>query len=99
MELSRVIIGPVTTEKSERLKAADKRVVTLQVAPKATKVEVQQALRQFYDVDTASIRTMRVPRKVRLIGRSREMEKRQHYKKVMVTLTSDSKPLDLTSMK
>lgn len=98
MELSQVIIGPVVTEKSERQKAADKRVVTLQVALKATKVDVKNALRKFYDVDATDVRVMRVPRKTRRIGRNQEMEKRHHYKKVMVTLAAKSKALDLTAI-
>lgn len=97
MELSQVIIGPIVTEKSERMKAADKRVVTLQVAPKATKIDVKNALRKFYDVDATDVRVMRVPRKTRRIGRNQEMEKRHHYKKVMVTLHAKSKALDLTA--
>ena len=51
MDLTRVIIGPITTEKSERLKAKDNRVVTLRVSPDATKIDVKSALKRFYDVD------------------------------------------------
>ena len=98
MELSRVIIGPIVTEKSERMKTADKRVVTLRVATQATKIDVKSALKKFYDVDAADVRVMRVPKKVRRIGRSKQMEKRQHFKKVMVTLAAKSKALDLTAI-
>lgn len=98
MELSRVIVAPIVTEKSERMKAADKRVVTLKVATKATKIDVKSALKKFYDVDAAEVRVMRVPRKTRRVGRNKEMEKRHHYKKVMVTLAAKSKALDLTAI-
>ena len=99
MDLANVILGPIVTEKSERVKANDKRVMTIKVAPKATKVDVKNALKRFYDVDATSVRVMRVPRKVRTVGRGRVMEKRHPYKKVMVTLDAKSKALDLTAFK
>ena len=58
MDLSRIIIGPVTTEKSERQKVH--RTYTLTVHPAATKVDVQNALKRQYDVDVASVRLIRV---------------------------------------
>lgn len=96
MDLSRVIIGPVVTEKSERLKATD-RTYTLQVAPNATKIEVRQALKTFYDVDATSIRVLRTRPKVRLVGRGTAMEKRHAMKKMLVKLSKDSKTLDLAA--
>jgi large subunit ribosomal protein L23 len=103
MDLSHVIIGPVVTEKAERLKAATNkkgatsRVHTLWVSMDATKIEVKKALRRFFDVDAASVRALRVRPKTRLIGRGVEMQKRHAGKKVMVTLAPDSKNLDLAA--
>jgi len=95
MELSRVLIGAVVTEKAERAKLA--KSYTLTVAADATKIDVKNALKRFYDIDVVSIRVMRTPKKTRLIGRGSEMVKRRPTKKAIVTLGAKSKPLDLAS--
>ena len=66
MELSRVIIGPVVTEKAERQKVA--ATYTLNVHPAATKIDITRALKSFYDVDVASVRVHRIRPKVRAPG-------------------------------
>jgi large subunit ribosomal protein L23 len=96
MDLSRVILGTIVTEKAERLKAAGK-TYTLKVATAATKVDVQKALKEFYDIDVRSVRVLRTRAKHRLLGQGKVMEKRHAMKKVMVTLAKDSKPLDLAA--
>lgn len=98
MELSRVIVGPVVTEKAERLKGAD-RTYTIRVAPDATKVDAISALKKYYDVDVVSVRVMRTPSKKRIIGRGKVMVKRKPTKKMMVTLAPKSKPLDIANFK
>jgi large subunit ribosomal protein L23 len=97
MELTHVILGPVVTEKAERQKSA--RTYSLAVAAGATKVDVTKALEKFYDVEVKSIRVMRVRAKSRPFGGNRNLEKRHAMKKMLVTLTSDSKALDLASFK
>ncbi|MDD5103556.1 MAG: 50S ribosomal protein L23 [Candidatus Peribacteraceae bacterium] len=99
MHYSRQILGPVVTEKSERLKAADRHVYTLWVDKSATKVDVKSALEHFYDIDVASVRVMRTLSKRRSFGAAQTMVKRAAMKKVMVTLKPKSKPLDLVSFK
>ncbi len=97
MDLSRVILGPVVTEKAERLKAdATHRTYTLRVVPEATKIDVTNAIKRFYDLEVESVRVLHTRPKVRQIGKG-TMEKRHRTKKVMVTLVSGSKPLDLTA--
>lgn len=96
MDLSRVILGPVVTEKAERLKA-ERKTYTIRVAPAATKIEVQKALKEFYDIDIVRIRVIRTRGKMRILGQGKVMEKRHPTKKMMVTLTSGSKALDLTA--
>lgn len=101
MELSRVILGPVVTEKAERLKAPAKglRTVTLRVAQHATKIEIKQALKRFYDVEVAGVRVMRVRAKSRPFGRGQILEKRHPFRKALVTLRKESKTLDIASFR
>jgi len=98
MDLSRVILGPIVTEKSETQKVVA-RTHTLRVAPQATKVDIKSALKRFYDVDVSNVRVMRVPSKIREVYRRGVMQKRHPFKKVMVTLAPKSKALDLASFK
>lgn len=93
MELTSVILGPVVTEKAEASKAS--RVYVLRVHPHATKVDVKNALRRYYDVDVASVRALRTVPKSRLTAKG-PMEKRHRSKRMMVRLASKSKPLDLS---
>lgn len=97
MELSRVILGPVVTEKAERLKAQN--TYTLRVAGQATKIDVKNALRKYYDVDVAVVRVLNTVPKRRLIGAGVVMEKRHRNKHMIVRLAKKSKPLDLAAFK
>lgn len=97
MDISRIILGPVVTEKAERMKAD--RSYTLKVHNNATKIDVQAALKKFYNVDVASIRVMRTPKKTRSLGAGKVMLKRQGTKRMMVTLTEKSSALDFSKFK
>jgi large subunit ribosomal protein L23 len=96
MDLTSVIYGPIVTEKGERLKAGQ-RTYTLKIAPTATKVDVKNALKKFYDVEVSSVRVIKVWPKTRLFGKGVLMEKRHGYKKALVTLSKNSKALDLSA--
>lgn len=98
MELSQVVVGPVVTEKAERQKAVS-RTYTIRVAPRATKIDVSNALTKYYDVEVTSVRVMRMPSKTRAVGRGKVITKRKPFKKVMVTLSKKSKPLDIANFK
>lgn len=95
MDLTRVILGEVVTEKAERLKSA--KVHTLRVHASATKVDVGNALRRYFGVDPLSIRILHVRPKTRLVNRGRTIEKRHASKRALVTLAPKSKSLDLTA--
>ena len=97
MELSNVIIGQIVTEKAESQKGAN--MYTLNVAPKATKVDIKNALRKYYDVDVLKVRIIRTRPKSRKYGRGNSMEKRHRSKKAMVTISQKSKALDLVTFK
>lgn len=95
MHLSSVIIGPVVTEKAERLKLLGTHVI--RVLPNATKIDVKNALRKYYDVEVASVRVLRTVPKTRMLGQGKSMEKRHRQKRMIVTLAKKSKPLDLAN--
>jgi large subunit ribosomal protein L23 len=98
MDLTRVIIGPVVTEKAERLKAGDDvHTYTLRVAPTATKIDIKNALKAFYNVEVVKVRIMRTQPKTRLMPMGGTMEKRHAFRKALVTLAKKSKPLDLAA--
>src|SRR5438874_1391692 len=100
MDLTHVIIGPVVTEKSERLKAGvtgksgkTTHTYTLQVHHGATKVDIGRALEKFYDIKVRKVRILWVRPKVRQLGAGGVMEKRHLSKRALVTLTESSKAL------
>lgn len=97
MELSHVIIGSIVTEKAERQKTEGDHTYTLRVAPTATKIEIKKALEQFFNVEVASVRVMKVQPKTRSLGEGKSMEKRHAFRKAFVTLRADSKALDLAN--
>lgn len=98
MDLTRVILGPVVTEKAEALKIGAHRIYTLRVDQNATKVDVRNALQKYFQVEVDSVRVMRTRPKSRTLGAG-SMEKRHRSKKMLVTLAKDSAALDLASFK
>lgn len=97
MQLSSVILGPVVTEKAELSK--QENVYVIRVHPHATKIDVKNALRTFYDVDVASVRVLNTRPKTRIIGTGKVMEKRHRSKRMIVRLGKKSKSLDLSTFK
>jgi large subunit ribosomal protein L23 len=97
MDLSRVIVGQIVTEKTERLKG--ERAYTVQVSPDATKIDIDRALRTHFGVEPTSVRVMRVRPKTRAVGPNKVFTKRHRSKKAVVTLSKDSKPLDIATFK
>ena len=97
MELSRVILGPLTTEKTELQKTM--RVYSVRVDKAATKVDIKNALEAFYDVEVTSVRIQRTGSKKRQLGAGRVIVKRHPMKKALITLSQKSKALDLTKFK
>jgi ribosomal protein L23 len=95
MDSTRIILGPVLTEKSERLKGDS--TYTLRVHPQATKVDIFTALRKHFGVDVQSVRIQNVHSKWRR-GRAQVwIRKRDPVKLARVTLKPKSKALDLAN--
>ena len=95
MQLYQIIIGSSVTEKSVRLQESNQHVFW--VHQDATKIDVMNAIRALYGVAPTAVRMMRTPKKVRMVGRNREVTKRRARKKAIVTLP-EGKSIELISV-
>lgn len=86
-----IIRRPVITEASTEM--MEERKYVFEVDPRANKVEVKKAVETIFGVKVEKVNTMRVPGKVKRYGRytGRTPER----KKAIVTLTEDSKPIEI----
>ena len=84
-----VIIRPLLTEKSYA-GVADKKY-TFVVAKKANKTEIKLAVEKLFDVQVESVNTANVRGKLKRMGRSEGYT--PSYKKAIVQLKADSKPI------
>ena len=86
-----IILTPVITEKSTSEIAEGK--YTFKVAKTATKTEIKEAVEKLFDVRVVAVNTANYDGKLRrqryAIGRT------PSYKKAVVTLTPDSKEIEL----
>ncbi len=78
-----VILRPVVTEKSTVARELS-NIVTLAVNPNANKQQIKHAVEQIWKVDVLDVRTIRMPRKSRRVGRF--VGRKPEWKKAMVTL-------------
>lgn len=83
MKLHEVIRRPVVTERST-IEREEGNAVTLAVDPRATKPEIKRAVEELFDVDVEAVRTLRMPRKTRRVGRTRG--RKPEWKKARVVL-------------
>ena len=87
-----IIRYPVITEQSMD-GVADKKYV-FKVAVDANKTEIKAAIEEIFGVKVAKVNTLRQQGKVKRTGRYPEGP-RAEYKKAVVTLTADSKTIEL----
>ena len=85
-----IIIAPLITEKSMSGVAGKK--YTFKVDPDATKYEIADAVKELFKVDVAKVNTVNVRGKLKRMGRYEG--KTASYKKAIVTLKADSKPIE-----
>jgi large subunit ribosomal protein L23 len=78
-----VIVRPLMTEKSTRLKD-EHNTVTFQVVPDANKVEIRRAVETVFNVRVADVRTASYEGKLKRMGRYQG--RRAGWKKAIVTL-------------
>ena len=86
-----VIIRPIITENSMDM-AADKKYV-FKVAKDCNKTEVRKAIEEIFGVDLAKVNIMNVSGKRKRLGRT--IGTTSSFKKAIVTLTPDSKEIEL----
>ncbi len=86
-----VIIRPIITESSMDM-AADKKYA-FKVAKDANKTEVRKAIEEIFGVDVAKVNIMNVSGKRKRLGRT--FGTTSSYKKAVVTLTPDSKEIEI----
>ena len=82
-----VLKSPQITEKATNL-AGDNQYL-FKVFPRATKQEIKKAVEGVYGVGVSRVRTVKVPKKQRRLGRS--VGWRKAYKKAIVTLKEGQK--------
>ena len=87
-EPRQVVVRPLMTEKSMRLKG-ERNIVTFQVVPDANKVEIRQAVEAIFNVKVRAVRTATVEGKLKRMGR--HQGRRPSWKKAVVTLAPGHK--------
>lgn len=88
-----VIVAPHITEKATL--ASEHNAVVFKVANDATKPQIKAAVEALFDVKVKSVNTLTQKGKTkRWKGKP---YRRSDVKKAIVTLTADSKPIDVTS--
>ena len=83
MNVYQVIRRPLVTEKSN-IGREETNIVTLAVDPRANKHEIGRAVEQLFNVDVLEVRTMRMPRKSRRVGKY--AGRKTEWKKALVRL-------------
>ena len=86
-----IIIRPIITEKS--MIGATQKKYTFEVAKNAGKIEIAQAVEKLFKVKVAKVNTLHVRGQYRRQGRSEGYTR--SWKKAVVTLTADSKNIEI----
>ena len=87
-EARQVVVRPLMTEKSMRLKE-EHNTVTFQVVLDANKVEIRQAVEAIFNVKVSAVRTSTMEGKLKRMGR--HQGRRPSWKKAVVTLAPGHK--------
>lgn len=91
MQAQEVIIRPLVTEKSTRLKEAS-NTVCFEVHPAANKIEIKRAVEQVFQVKVDSVRVANRTGKMKRMGRY--TGQRKDWKKAFVRLAKGQKPIE-----
>jgi Ribosomal protein L23 len=85
-----LIKRPVITERTSEF--MEQRKYVFEVDLKANKTEIKQAIEQIFKVKVTGVNTLRMPAKPKRYGRHSGYT--SEWKKAIVTLSEDSKPLE-----
>ncbi|MGC9398984.1 MAG: 50S ribosomal protein L23 [Anaerolineae bacterium] len=94
MDIYDVIIEPLMTEKSERLKWEEGKY-TFEVHMKANKIDIKRAVSEIYNVDVERVNTMIMPAKFSGLPGRRRSVRNNVWKKAIVTLASGQRIAEL----
>lgn len=87
-----IIKRPIITEQS--MSASQEKKYTFEVAKDANKIEIAKAVEEAFGVKVAKVNTLNMQGKMKRMG-AQPAGRRPSWKKAMVTLTADSKPIEL----
>ena len=85
--LSRILIGPVVSEKSTRAADQNKQMV-FKVLPDASKPEIRKAVEKMFDVTVTQVQVSNVKGKIKRFGQT--VGRRSDWIKAYVTLAEGS---------
>ncbi len=86
MNAHQVIRRPLVTEKSS-IGREERNLVTFAVEPKASKHQIRRAVEELFNVEVLEVRTMRMPRKRRRVGKFEG--RKPEWKKAIVRLAQE----------
>ena len=87
-----IIRRPIITERS--MAASELKRYTFEVAKCANKIEIAKAVEEIFGVKVAKVNTLNVQGKMKRVG-AQPAGRRASWKKAIVTLTADSKAIEL----
>ena len=87
-----IIKRPIITEQS--MEQTEMKRYTFEVAKTANKIEIAKAIEEIFGVKVAKVNTLNVMGKKKRLG-AQPAGRRPNWKKAIVTLTADSKPIEL----
>lgn len=94
MEARDIIKRPVITERSSELLAEKK--YTFEVDTRATKTQVKNAIEEIFEVAVSNVNVMNYKGKKKRVGRYTGLTNKR--RKAIVTLTAESKEIELFEM-
>ncbi len=86
-----IIRKPIITERS--MAGLENKKYTFEVAPDAGKIEIKKAIEEIFGVKVRKVNTIKLPGKWKRMGV--HVGKRPDIKKAVVTLTPDSKEIEI----
>ena len=91
MDPSQVVLAPIVSEKS--YEASTRGTYTFRVHPDAHKTQIRQAVEEIFDVKVIAVNVSKVQPKPKRRGQIKGTK--QGWKKAIVQLKPDSKPIEI----